>query len=92
MVKICYKNTALIKRGILIRPVTIRAAFYLKNMLQHVFLIVNTTGMYIERLRNLKKDNDLSQEKIAELLNCKQQAYSNYEKGKRTIPYEMLIL
>lgn len=47
--------------------------------------------MYISRLKNLREDNDMSQEQIAKLLNCTQQAYSNYENGKRTLPYEMLI-
>lgn len=47
--------------------------------------------MYIKRLKDLREDNDMSQDEIALLLNCKQQAYSNYENGKRTIPYEQLI-
>lgn len=47
--------------------------------------------MYISRLKELREDNDMSQEQIAKLLNCTQQAYSNYEKGKRTPPYETLI-
>lgn len=47
--------------------------------------------MFISRLKDLREDNDLTQQQIAELLNCKQQAYSNYEKGKRELPYEMLL-
>lgn len=47
--------------------------------------------MYIKRLKDLREDSDLTQEKIAELLNCTQQAYSYYEKGKRALPYEILL-
>lgn len=47
--------------------------------------------MYIKRLKELREDFDKSQEDIAIVLNCKQQAYSNYEMGKRDLPYEMLI-
>lgn len=47
--------------------------------------------MYIKRLKDLREDNDLSQNNISELLNIKQQTYSYYENGKRTIPYELMI-
>lgn len=47
--------------------------------------------MYISRLKDLREDSDMSQEQIAQLLNCSQQAYSNYENGKRSLPYELLI-
>lgn len=47
--------------------------------------------MLIKRLKELREDNDLKQEDIAKILNCKQQAYSNYEIGKRDLPYEMLM-
>lgn len=44
----------------------------------------------IERIRNLREDNDLSQSKIANYLGCSQVAYSYYELGKRAIPLELL--
>ena len=47
--------------------------------------------MYIKRLKELREHCDKKQEDIANILNCKQQAYSNYEIGKRALPYEMLI-
>ena len=47
--------------------------------------------MYIRKLRDLREDNDLSQAKLCESINCKQQAYSLYELGKRDLPYEILI-
>lgn len=44
------------------------------------------------RIRDLREDNDLYQKELAEYLNCSQVCYSNYEKGKRDIPSEVLIL
>ena len=43
------------------------------------------------RLRDLREDNDLKQWQIAEMLNCSQQVYSNYELGQRDIPTDVLI-
>lgn len=42
------------------------------------------------RIRDLREDADLTQEQIAELLNCSQQVYSNYELGQRDIPTAIL--
>ncbi|MGN0522860.1 MAG: helix-turn-helix domain-containing protein [Eubacterium sp.] len=42
------------------------------------------------RLRDLREDNDLKQSQIAELLNIKQNTYSQYENGKREIPINLL--
>ena len=47
--------------------------------------------MYIKRLKDLREDNDLTQEELCKRINCKQQAYSYYEVGKRNLPYEILI-
>ena len=44
-----------------------------------------------ERIRNLREDNDLTQKKVAKILNCSQQVYSNYELGQRDIPTDILI-
>lgn len=46
-------------------------------------------AMY-ERIRNLREDNDLSQEDLAQLLNCTQACYSHYENGRRDIPNKTL--
>lgn len=43
------------------------------------------------RLRNLREDNDLTQTQIANLLNVSQITYSQYERGKRSLPIEHLI-
>ena len=43
------------------------------------------------RLRDLREDNDYTQEQIAKYLNVKQSTYSQYENGQRQIPIELLI-
>ena len=47
--------------------------------------------MLFERVRELREDNDLKQEYIAEKLGITQTTYSKYELGKVNIPVEMLI-
>ena len=47
--------------------------------------------MIFTRLRDLREDADLNQEKVAALLNIKQTTYSKYELGKINIPIEAFI-
>ena len=42
------------------------------------------------RLKELREDSDLTQEKLSEYLNISQVAYSYYEIDKRSIPLELL--
>ena len=42
-------------------------------------------------IRDLREDNDLTQQQIANILGCSQTAYSLYEIGKRDIPTTILI-
>lgn len=42
------------------------------------------------RLRDLREDNNYTQEDIAQILNCKQNTYQQYESEKRQIPIELL--
>lgn len=44
-----------------------------------------------ERIRNLRIDRNLSQRQIAELLNVKQNTYSQYEIGVLNYPVDVLI-
>lgn len=44
-----------------------------------------------QRIRDLREDRDLRQQDIANILNCTQVCYSNYEIGKRDIPTRVLI-
>lgn len=43
------------------------------------------------RIRELREDKDITQAKMARILNCSQQVYSNYELGQRDIPTDILI-
>lgn len=43
------------------------------------------------RIRDLREDKDLSQEKMGKVLSCSQRVYSNYERGDLDIPTEILI-
>lgn len=42
-------------------------------------------------IRALREDSDITQKKMAEILHCSQQVYSNYELGQRDIPTDILI-
>lgn len=44
-----------------------------------------------ERIRNLRIDNNLSQEQLAKHLHVKQNTYSQYEIGVLNYPIEILI-
>ena len=48
--------------------------------------------MYLKRLRDLREYNDLTQKKVGDILHITQTNYSAYERGKRTMPVEYLIL
>lgn len=43
------------------------------------------------RLRELREDNDLTQQTLADYLHIRQNSYSQYETGARQLPLEMLI-
>ena len=46
---------------------------------------------YIDRIKNLREDNDFSQTYIAKILHVAQTTYSDYESGKVRLPVESLI-
>lgn len=46
---------------------------------------------YIERIKELRNDNDLNQTQIAQAIHVAQTTYSDYEKGKVRMPVETLI-
>ena len=46
---------------------------------------------YTKRLYDLRIDNDLSQQQVADYLMCNRQVYARYERGIREIPVSMLI-
>lgn len=46
---------------------------------------------YYKRIRELREDNDLTQQDVASYLNMKQPQYFRYENGNRDIPSDVLI-
>ncbi len=44
-----------------------------------------------ERLKYLRKEKNVSQQELATILHIKQNTYSQYERGKRQLPIELLI-
>ena len=54
-------------------------------------LVSGDTSMRFPRIRNIREDNDLTQQDMAEYLSCSQVAYSYYELGRRNIPLDLLI-
>ncbi|MCD8039327.1 MAG: helix-turn-helix domain-containing protein [Lachnospiraceae bacterium] len=46
---------------------------------------------YMVRMRNLREDNDLTQQEIAKLLDTSQTMYARYERGANEMPIRHLI-
>ena len=46
--------------------------------------------MKMQRIRDLREDNDLKQIDIADYLRISQRTYSHYETNSRSMPVEML--
>lgn len=47
--------------------------------------------MLMKRLEDLRIDNDLTQQQVAEYLGCQREVYRRYEKGSRQLPLDFLI-
>ena len=47
--------------------------------------------MYYPRLRDLREDKDLTQDELVKILNMHKTTYTNYEHGKREIPFSLAI-
>lgn len=47
--------------------------------------------MKYKRIRDLREDMDLSQEKIAEKIGLYTTTYARYERGEREIPFDIVI-
>ncbi|MDD3192970.1 MAG: helix-turn-helix transcriptional regulator [Oscillospiraceae bacterium] len=47
---------------------------------------------YMQRLRNLREDHDMTQEQIARILGTSQTMYARYERGASELPIRHLIL
>ena len=47
---------------------------------------------YNEIIRAIREDNDMTQQKIADLLNIGQRTYADYESGKTRIPIDNIMI
>ena len=47
--------------------------------------------VYIKRIRDLREDNDLTQQKVAEFLGTSQTMYARYERGANELPLHHLL-
>ena len=45
----------------------------------------------MNRIREMREDNDLLQKDVAKILNISQQQYSRYERGENELSYDSLI-
>ena len=46
---------------------------------------------YFPRLRDLREDSDLTQNQLVEILHMHKTTYTNYEQGKREIPFSLVV-
>lgn len=49
-------------------------------------------NVYWKRIEDLRIDNDLTQQQVADILNCKREVYRRYEKGIRELPLSYAII
>lgn len=47
--------------------------------------------MYVKRIRDLREDNDKTQQQIADMLGTSQTMYARYERGANELPIRHLI-
>ena len=47
--------------------------------------------MYYRRLRDLREDHDMTQDELVAILGMHKTTYTNYEQGKREIPFALVI-
>jgi transcriptional regulator with XRE-family HTH domain len=46
--------------------------------------------MRLNRIKDLREDHDLTQEKLSKMLNISQRTYSYYETGGRSVPIDVV--
>ena len=47
--------------------------------------------MHYRRLRDLREDHDMTQDELVSLLQMHKTTYTNYEQGKRELPFSLAI-
>ena len=48
-------------------------------------------NLHYRRLRDLREDHDLTQDELVAILGMHKTTYTNYEQGKREIPFALVI-
>ena len=48
--------------------------------------------MYWHRIKDLREDHDLTQQQVANILNCQREVYRRYETGTRELPLSYAII
>ena len=48
--------------------------------------------IYNQRIRDLRIDSDKSQSDISKIIGTSQSYYAQYENGKRSIPFERMVI
>ena len=82
-----------------------RLTYTLKIFLEFITLFVKITSSftytifevarymkYNERIRELREDHSLTQQKVADLLHVGQRTYADYESGKTRIPIDNIMI
>ena len=74
---------------------------YFKSIIHHLLYYVNSKYKtkerdyfimtYYRRLRDLREDNDLTQDALVKKLGMHKTTYTNYEQGKRDLPLQVAI-
>ncbi len=54
-------------------------------------MLVREMPSYMQRLRNLREDHDMTQKQIAQILGTSQTMYARYERGGSELPIRHLI-
>ncbi len=62
-----------------------------KEFLQYTVIRGNNMR-YNERIREIREDHALTQQKVANLLHVGQRTYADYESGKTRIPVDSLLI
>lgn len=60
-------------------------------MLSYMYMYGGGNMDYIQRMRNLREDNDKTQQQIADYLGTSQTMYARYERGANELPIHHLI-
>ena len=62
-------------------------------IISYKFIIVKEgDSMYLKRLEDLRIDNDLTQQDVADILKCQREVYRRYEKGVRELPLSYAVI